>query len=579
MALDTARVVRPVPVPEDLVCIICTGVLQDPVEGDCEHPACRACLDAWLQQPGRVGTCPTCRKPLKKKKTVHRYMMNQILALQVTCDNAGRGCPEVITFEHLRTHVANCGWVTVSCTNDGCAASMLRNEIPNHHHVCPHRIVPCDKCDASIKQHDLQEHLQHTCPAVEVPCQHKGGCGQMVRRGAKDNHIENECAQAEVKCEVPGCSKAITRGSMKRHLEDSMAEHIMSLSSKVIVLQGANSKLLAVEAELEEAKNEIVALKAELRQVKGSQGAGPSGSQPVAGHGFDCVSTKSSHRGEIAEFAAVGTKLFSACLDGQIGMWHLRDLTEIKLFDEGHSMTHVTADNGVVYCIDKQRGGRTILRAYDVDDDSRIDTLLPQTEAGITNAIAFDGRLCCGFSSNQVQVYTMNRGVVRFGATIDNADSEDKFIISGDRFYSASDAGGVVKVWCLSNFQFLREMECIYWGQGTKTTALAVGNGMLYMAARDRRIRVWDTSNYAYVATVVESPVKTLYTCLAAGNGFLFAGAKHGTIKVWSARDYTRVLAELKEHESTVSALLVHNGMLYSGSMDGEIKMWRIPTQ
>eukprot|EP00899_Mesostigma_viride_P002551 jgi/Mesvir1/12297/Mv00499-RA.1 len=148
-------------------------------------------------------------------------------------------------------------------------------DLPDHLQSCLHRIVQCKQCKASIKYQDHEAHLRDTCPAVEVACQHNGGCGQTVRRDAMTTHIDTECSRTLVACPVPGCQQQIPRDDMKLHLDNSLVQHVMSLS---LALQQANSKIAAQEATAQEADREIAALKARVTELE-KGGGGLSSSQ------------------------------------------------------------------------------------------------------------------------------------------------------------------------------------------------------------------------------------------------------------------------------------------------------------
>eukprot|EP00899_Mesostigma_viride_P015028 jgi/Mesvir1/23526/Mv18229-RA.2 len=208
MAFDPGRVIKPQPVPEDLICIICMGVLVDPVEGPCEHLACRACLSDWLS----LSTgCPVCRQPLGESniKQAHRIARNQLDALEVSCDNAARGCKAVVTLGSLKTHTSACGKAMERCHNTNCSATVLREDLPLHLQACPYRAVSCTFCDGRIQFQELQNHLRRDCPDVELACDHHGGCGQRVKRCAMATHIDKECSKTRVRCAILGCKEQV----------------------------------------------------------------------------------------------------------------------------------------------------------------------------------------------------------------------------------------------------------------------------------------------------------------------------------------------------------------------------------
>ena len=49
-------------VDEELICPICSAVLEEPLQApECEHAFCAACIKEWLN---RQRTCPVDRNPI-----------------------------------------------------------------------------------------------------------------------------------------------------------------------------------------------------------------------------------------------------------------------------------------------------------------------------------------------------------------------------------------------------------------------------------------------------------------------------------------------------------------------------------
>ncbi len=49
-------------VDEELICPICSAVLEDPLQApECEHAFCAECINEWLK---RQRTCPVDRNPI-----------------------------------------------------------------------------------------------------------------------------------------------------------------------------------------------------------------------------------------------------------------------------------------------------------------------------------------------------------------------------------------------------------------------------------------------------------------------------------------------------------------------------------
>eukprot|EP00899_Mesostigma_viride_P014362 jgi/Mesvir1/22927/Mv19443-RA.3 len=584
MAVDPARVVRPQPISEDLVCNICTGVLQDPVEGPCEHLACRECLDGWLQRSDDK-TCPTCRQRLMPDtiKQAHRVVRNQLDAMEVTCDNAARGCPAVVALGALRNHLVSCGKAIGGCPNDGCDATVLREDRENHLQACSHRIVPCSRCNASVKHQDKEAHLRTTCPAVEVACQHNGGCRQTVRRDAMATHVATECSRAMVTCAVPGCQRQVVRGDMRAHLQDSMAEHMASLS---VALQQANSKIAAQDAELEKLKTSATTMAAVAEHLEGSlavQMASLSLSLQLANakiaaqdaelaklkaapvHVFHCVAALRGPKTWLRCLAEANGVLYSVegtpapqvnnGFTASIWVWNLKDHTSKKALDldQGYAseMSKLTVDRTMLYALQPR-----VTKAWRISDYQPVDG---------NYADFHPTHLADLISGNDGKIYvTLDEGT---GRLVPGS--------KGTRARIEKFEGGPPYARCLEIHGTLLYGGCAFPPELNRPEKLLV--------------KVWDTTSKKLVRNLEAPGTGNCVTALALGNGAVNALAtdcdRNATVLVWTAKNYSNWPTELCDHKAAVPtrrlamivALLVHDGMLISGSSDGQIKMWRIP--
>ncbi len=76
-----------------------------------------------------------------------RVASNYLSKLKINCDHASRGCPELTCLEDLETHVANCGFAPVLCSNAECGMVINKQERVHHETaVCQYRKVKCHDC-------------------------------------------------------------------------------------------------------------------------------------------------------------------------------------------------------------------------------------------------------------------------------------------------------------------------------------------------------------------------------------------------------------------------------------------------
>lgn len=95
-------------VDEDLLCPICSGVLEEPVQAPhCEHAFCNACITQWFAQQQ---ICPVDRTvvTLAHLRPVPRIMRNMLSKLQISCDNASFGCTATLRLDQLQSHLKDC---------------------------------------------------------------------------------------------------------------------------------------------------------------------------------------------------------------------------------------------------------------------------------------------------------------------------------------------------------------------------------------------------------------------------------------------------------------------------------------
>ncbi len=156
---------------QELVCCICTGVVDDPVEIRCRHIFCNVCLKTWLKNRGsshsrRAGTCPSCRATVKHRDIRSApHMLKNIIGKQlIRCENKARGCTETPKLDDLISHQKNCMYAEVVCQTQGCKVAFMRKDSAKHAKSCPKRRILCEK-GCSLEMF-LSEIASHNCVAA-----------------------------------------------------------------------------------------------------------------------------------------------------------------------------------------------------------------------------------------------------------------------------------------------------------------------------------------------------------------------------------------------------------------------------
>ncbi|XP_066263401.1 E3 ubiquitin-protein ligase NRDP1-like isoform X1 [Branchiostoma lanceolatum] len=145
-------------VDEELLCPICGGVLEEPVQApQCEHAFCTACIQEWLS---RQHTCPVDRQTItpSQLKPVPRILRNLLSRLYIKCDNANFGCSQVVKLDQLASHLDECEHNPkrpVSC-EQGCGLVIPKDELKEHNCVRELRTVVSQQ---QVKLSEFQSEL------------------------------------------------------------------------------------------------------------------------------------------------------------------------------------------------------------------------------------------------------------------------------------------------------------------------------------------------------------------------------------------------------------------------------------
>ncbi|CAB4033449.1 E3 ubiquitin- ligase NRDP1 isoform X1, partial [Paramuricea clavata] len=119
-------------VDENFHCSICYNVLKEPrMCRNNGHVYCLACISEHLKVNSQ--TCPECNEhlsvdTLRRPRVVNNYLSK----LKINCDYASRGCSELTCVEDLATHVSNCGFASVLCSNAECRMEINKRDKVYH---------------------------------------------------------------------------------------------------------------------------------------------------------------------------------------------------------------------------------------------------------------------------------------------------------------------------------------------------------------------------------------------------------------------------------------------------------------
>ena len=88
-------------IANDLICSICTEVLDDPAQTPCEPHFCTTCINRWLNAGNN--TCPEDRQPLTSHqlRPASRLTKQWLNNLVIRCQNYSNGCCLMSKFEDM----------------------------------------------------------------------------------------------------------------------------------------------------------------------------------------------------------------------------------------------------------------------------------------------------------------------------------------------------------------------------------------------------------------------------------------------------------------------------------------------
>ena len=101
MGWDTKRFASGDSIIDDLICSICTGVLDQPLQAPCEHSFCKECIQDWLGQ-GKI-SCPIDQQQLSADllKAQTRIIQQLLNNLTIRCQNYVDGCHLQCKLEYI----------------------------------------------------------------------------------------------------------------------------------------------------------------------------------------------------------------------------------------------------------------------------------------------------------------------------------------------------------------------------------------------------------------------------------------------------------------------------------------------
>ena len=206
-------------VDENFHCSICYNVLKEPrMCRNNEHVYCLACISEHLKVNSQ--TCPECNEHLSVDTLRRARVVNNYLSkLKINCDYVSRGCPEFTCVEGLETHVANCEFAPVFCSNENCGMEINKQDQVHHEtELCGYRKVKCHDCGQT---REVVGTLKETLMELD-------GKVQTAEKKMENNHAEMKKIVGKLEGSLVGMNKRINEKVetiKNRHDEMKQEQH------------------------------------------------------------------------------------------------------------------------------------------------------------------------------------------------------------------------------------------------------------------------------------------------------------------------------------------------------------------
>ena len=176
----------------------------------------------------------------------NKAIERKVNQLKVYCtNNCACGCQWVGELSELQSHLEECGFVDVTCTNE-CVMKLKRKDVAQHHEQCLLRQYKCEYCghkdtyctitgdySCSLRYYSHYE----TCLNYPLKCPNKCGLRD-IRRKDVDDHCE-QCPLEPVDCPFreAGCDVKPPRKHLEKHMAAETQQHLLLVMNAHQVLQ------------------------------------------------------------------------------------------------------------------------------------------------------------------------------------------------------------------------------------------------------------------------------------------------------------------------------------------------------
>ncbi|KAM9957236.1 hypothetical protein ACTFIW_008977 [Dictyostelium discoideum] len=138
------------------------------------------------------------------------------------------GCKDIKTVDLLDSHIQNCKFKFVPCSNKGCDKIVRLKSLQEHEEQCGYRLTVCSYCVKYFQKNQVKNHFDE-CPKYFIDC--LKGCQMKIKREDSQKHIDNDCGNKIIQCKYYeyGCKVEMKRSELPYHLENVNHQTYMGL--------------------------------------------------------------------------------------------------------------------------------------------------------------------------------------------------------------------------------------------------------------------------------------------------------------------------------------------------------------
>ena len=106
-------------------------------------------------------SCPVCQDKLTVEtlRKAPRIVGDCVSRYKISCDYTTRGCDKVLELGTLQTHVQDCDFMPVSCSNEGCDKIVSKRDVKHHEsELCRFKTTICYDCGEKMPHHKYGAH-------------------------------------------------------------------------------------------------------------------------------------------------------------------------------------------------------------------------------------------------------------------------------------------------------------------------------------------------------------------------------------------------------------------------------------